>query len=117
MFRFLRPLRRYVALLLIAVMVVVPVADAFSCSLEVERSHSGSSASGHDASDDADTKQNDSASGHEVCTHNHCHHTTAALPAPHVLGSVAFDGDSLSPANDQNRLANRPDQLMRPPRI
>ena len=102
-------------MLLVAAMVIVPVADAFSCSFEPETMHATSLSSDH-AADEAPTSP-DGPTTHDICSHNHCHHTTADVPSSLLVGTVALRRNGLLPANDDQHRANRPDQLLRPPRI
>ena len=115
-----RQLMRPIAMLLLAVMVFMPVVDAFSCSFEAEPSHAaGFSTDGdrtpHDE-DGSDGKNPDEAP-HDACVHNHCHHVTADLPPGFVTGALLLKAGGPHPVDDANRLPDMSDGLMRPPRI
>lgn len=120
MHRFFRQFTRPIAMLLLAVMTLMPVADAFSCSFEEESSHAvefvidGDQAS-HD--EDAPGEKSPGEPSHDVCVHNHCHHTTADLPPQSAVGSLFLKAADPQPIDDANLLANVSDGLMRPPRI
>ena len=114
MTRLLRKFSRRIAVLLIAVMVIVPVADAFSCSFEGEATHATVSADDHvpPTQDDGE-----SPATHGVCSHNHCHHSTADVPSRLAIGPHEQHRIVLLPVDDDRHLASWPDDLMRPPRI
>ncbi|MBN8726774.1 MAG: hypothetical protein J0H15_03600 [Xanthomonadales bacterium] len=79
--RHLASLKRAIALLLIAVLVIVPVADAFACSLEVDAAHAMVAAHDHSLSAPCDDAGTGGApdGAHGGCAHSHCHHATADL--------------------------------------
>ena len=121
MHRFFRQFTRPIAMLLLAVMTLMPVADAFSCSFEEESSHAVEFAiDGEQASHDEGVpgeKKNPGETSHDVCVHNHCHHTTADLPPQPAIGGLFLKAADPQPIDDANLLANVSDGLMRPPRI
>lgn len=116
-------------MLLMAVMVLVPVADAVSCSLESAASHpvepcddheAGSDETGarHSGDHDAVASTDDCAAdrAHGACAHNHCHHTMAHVPSGVATGQRLPEGDDGTSFKHAARLENRADGLMRPPR-
>lgn len=108
--RTLARLRVFIATLLIAVLVIAPVADAFTCGPEPATSHlTETGTDPHEDDDGADCC-------HGLCTQNHCHHHSTAV----VAAAVTLPGDSqrrFDPAlPDAAWLANVYDGLMRPPR-
>lgn len=117
-------------MLLMAVMALVPVADAVSCSLESAASHAvepcadhetdvEGSGGEHSAADDVGHGADDCAEGrmHGACAHNHCHHTMAHVPSGIAMGQHLPDGDDGTSFKSAARLENRADGLMRPPRV
>ena len=97
MYRPLLRLRGFIAALLVAVLVIMPVADAFVCSFEVD-THAASDHAGPAPPDEAgEGDAPDSA--HGGCVHNHCHHSTAnffgsaavVYPAAHVVQHAQHD--------------------------
>jgi hypothetical protein len=112
---FLRRFGRCLATLLIVVVAVVPVADAFSCALESEISHAAEGLAGGDAGAHDEEASGDTL--HGVCPHNHCHHTTADVPPEAAVGAIAFEGGVAAAADDAGRPASGSDGPMRPPRI
>lgn len=120
MHRFFRRFTRPIAMLLLAVMVLMPVADAFSCALESETDHAVEFAvDGDQAPHDRDDsgEEGREQAPHGVCVHNHCHHTTADMPPQVAVGAFYAKAGNLYPVNDASHLANLSDRLMRPPRI
>ncbi len=113
--RLFRKFGRTLAVLLIAVMVVVPVADAFACALEWDVGHATELA----LADDADAQGNDGQgeTAHGVCAHNHCHHSTVGVPATAVVTEPPFDGSAQLSLVASGHLQDVTDGLMRPPRI
>lgn len=121
---FLRPmhrplarLRSFIAALLVAVLVIVPAADAFACSFEFDTEHAAAAADDHsESSAQDDAGKGDSQDGaHGICAHNHCHHSSAHL---WFSASVTYDTTGIV-------LAASPDSVfpfgvsegpMRPPR-
>lgn len=118
--RYFRQLTRPIAMLLLAVMVVMPVVDAFSCSFETEPSHAAEFSFDLDRmqhdQDDSDGKSPDEPP-HDTCMHNHCHHVTADLPPRQMADAVPLKAGDPRPIDDANRLTDVSDRLMRPPRI
>ena len=78
MHRALARLRSAVATLLLAVMVIVPVADAFVCSFESDAHHATADHTGSSPQDEAG-KGDVPDGSHAACAHNHCHHAAANL--------------------------------------
>ena len=120
MHRFFRPFTRPIAMLLLAVMVLMPVTEAFSCSLEGESTHSAEVVTDGDQAshtEDSSGKEDTGEASHDVCVHNHCHHTTADLPPQSAVGAFFLKAADPQPIDDANLLANASDGLMRPPRI
>ncbi|MBL8264436.1 MAG: hypothetical protein JNM58_18635 [Xanthomonadaceae bacterium] len=109
-----RHLGRFVAMLLIAVMAAVPVADAFACAFESESTHAAEA--GERTASDPSGKQREADTQHGVCAHNHCHHTTADVPSDGLAAPDHGRGGAAYPCQDANRLSNCSDGLMRPPR-
>ncbi|WP_058833533.1 hypothetical protein [Luteimonas abyssi] len=110
---------RTVAMLLIAVLVAVPVADAFACSLELESSHAAVHASerGGDPVPATQGDEGDAERPHGVCAHNHCHHTTANVPVRVALSQDMLARSPGMSFEDDGRPQHASDGLMRPPRI
>ncbi len=117
MHRFLHTFTRGIAMLLVAVMVVIPVADALSCSFELDMQHlDGTSASEHALpAGDADGADPDERL-HGVCAHNHCHHATAHLASGVALVHDAFERGRVLSREDRALSQDVPDGLLRPPR-
>ncbi|WP_374153137.1 hypothetical protein ABQY58_016650 [Xanthomonas hortorum pv. hederae] len=103
-------------MLLIAVMVMLPVFDAFSCALEPASGHSTEMVVDDDANSSGE-RGDDAERPHGVCAHNHCHHSTALVPSNAAIGQDFFPKDALLAFQDDSRLSNVSDGLMRPPRI
>ncbi len=107
-------------MLLLAVMVFMPVADAFSCSLESEQTHASEFSANSDQGthdESGSGEENPSDVSHDVCVHNHCHHTTADLPPQPEVGAFFLKADGPHPIDDANLLAKVSDEFIRPPRI
>lgn len=114
--RVLARLRKATAALIIAVLVIVPVADAFACSFEIDVGHAAS-ATEADARPSADEKERDGLpdGSHDMCVHNHCHHPSANI---FFLTSASYDPAAIVPSAFQ---APAPasevyEGLIRPPR-
>lgn len=114
MYRPLLRLRGFIAALLVAVLVIMPVADAFVCSFEVDT---------HAASDHAGPAPQDEAgegdapdSAHGGCVHNHCHHAAANL---FFSAGVLYLGVHVEqPAlQDPGRAFGLSEGPMRPPQV
>lgn len=104
-------LRKFTTLaLLIAVFVIVPIADAVICGVEVESSRSLHS---FDHSPSEQTNLPDFLQDH--CEHGHCHHTPSNLSA---RIPEADHSRRQIPKWPEYRLATsfEPDELMRPPK-
>lgn len=110
-------LRSTVAALLVAVLVIVPVVDAFACSFESDGEHAAAVGDDHAAS----ATHDDAGKGgvpdgtHGVCAHNHCHHSSANL---FFSATVGYDTTrSLQAAFlDPLHALGVYEGLMRPPR-
>ncbi len=104
-------------MLLIAVMVVIPVADALSCSLEVGTAHADEVTTSEDAKPAGDDDDGAAERLHGICSHNHCHHATAHLTSSAAAVHDLFDrGPSLC-LDDHAPSQDVPEGLMRPPRV
>lgn len=106
-------------MLLIAVLVAVPVADAFACSLEMESAHAASHAAerGDAPASASQGDDGDAERAHGVCAHNHCHHTTANVPVRVALSHGPLVRGPGIRFEDDGRPQHARDGLMRPPRI
>lgn len=111
--RHLLHLRFLVAALLVAVMVIVPIAEAAACAVEVVSTHSHS-----DGTNDAGPTAPDEDGGgtHAGCVHNHCHHVLAGVSAP-LQQMFAFARAPALARADVHHPSRSPDQLTRPPRV
>lgn len=116
--RMLARLRKVTAALIIAVLVVVPVADAFACSFELDVNHAASSA----VEVDTPTSPLDKAGkdglpdeAYDVCAHNHCHHPSANI---FFVSNVGYDVVAIVPSAFQAPTpASQVNKgLLRPPR-
>ncbi len=101
-------------MLLIAVLVCAPLADALACASEASAPHAA--VVDGDGSTEACDEAGAADSAHAHCVHNHCHHSTAS-----VTGGVAAIFDATARArllsfDDGRRFADVSDGLMRPPR-
>ncbi|MFC4729442.1 hypothetical protein [Coralloluteibacterium thermophilus] len=87
MHRTLVKLRSTIAALLVAVLVILPIADAFACSFESLDTHTAIALDDHASSPSDDAgKGDDSSNAHGVCAHGHCHHSTANVPSSTTVG-------------------------------
>jgi len=110
-------LGRTIAMLLIAVMVVVPVADAFGCAPEVPPGDSIEMVvDDHVSAQGESDETGDTERQNGGCAHNHCHHTTASIPANPAIIQDIFSKDILLASGDDDRLSNAYGGVMRPPR-
>jgi hypothetical protein len=115
MHRLLNNLSRRVAMLLIAVMLIVPVLDAFACALEP--------ASGHwtemvtDEAEDSPGERDDSEKPHGLCAHNHCHHTMGSVPSNEAVGLRVYQGGAHLAFQDDAHRSIVSDGPIEPPRI
>lgn len=116
MHRVFTRLRSTVAALLVAVLVIVPVADAFACSFESGEAHATVAVDDHAAASHDDAGKGDAPDGsHGACAHNHCHHSTANLPSSAAVGYDA--ARVLRPVpQDSTRAFGLSEGPMRPPR-
>ncbi len=102
-------------MLLIAVMLMVPVLDAFACALEPVAGHSTELVTDEDA--DSPDERGDSERSHGVCAHNHCHHTTASVPSDEALGLNIRPNRAVLAFQDHVRRSFVSDGPIKPPRI
>ena len=116
MHRALARLRSAVATLLLAVMVIVPVADAFVCSFESDAHHATADHTRSSPQDEAG-KGDVPDGSHAACAHNHCHHAAAErAPLFDMADTQPLDGSGHArPANDVAPSTSA-DGLKRPPR-
>lgn len=114
-----RQLRRRIALLMVAVMLVVPVYEAFACALESVpdvAAHAADAGHAHPG-DVADTAHDDlDEAAHGDCVHNHCHHGAADRPPLWLAGSQAFAPGAPWLQHDRRLPGGALDGVMRPPR-
>lgn len=115
MHRFLSKIRRNLATLLIAVMVIAPLSDAFECEFETGSPHAAVTAD--EGTTDTCDAAVDGERGHAACAHNHCHHASANVPTGLALVSCAFARDHALLFDDSLRFQDPSDGLMRPPRV
>lgn len=115
MHRALARLRSTVAALLVAVMVIVPVADAFLCSFESDAQHATNDHTGSSLQDEAG-KGDVPDGSHGACAHNHCHHAAANL---FFSAGVLYLGVHVEqPAlQDPGRAFGLSEGPMRPPQV
>ncbi|MDO4709284.1 hypothetical protein CO611_01935 [Lysobacteraceae bacterium NML03-0222] len=114
--RTLAKLKSTIAALLIAVLAVLPVADAFACSFELFDVHTATTAGNHTSPlhDSAD-KADGSGDMHGACAHGHCHHSAANISSGTALDCAPMrsrPGASL----DTPRPSELLEQPLRPPR-
>lgn len=103
-----------VVALLLATFVAIPVADMFLCASESVDAQIVM-ADSHDESVDSQSNGSDSDSGHDACSHGHCHHIYAHIPPGTAPKTESLNSTHQWPASDA--LASRtPDRLMRPPK-
>lgn len=114
MHRVLQRMSRTIAILLIAVMALVPLSDALACAFEAPPSHAAAvdTHGVSDACDDAGAADG----AHAPCAHNHCHHTPASVPGGVVGIHDPFSAAHLLSFDDSRRFSDVSDGLMRPPR-
>ena len=110
MIRWLANPRRMIAALLLAVLVTLPVLDAFACAFEGPAAHATSELQAGPHDDEGDTRS------HGACGHHHCHHASA-----NILPDVAMRNAPLKrllPVGyaDPLPLAGILEGPMRPPR-
>lgn len=104
--------RSAVAALLVAVMVIVPIADAFLCSFETD-SHAVSDHAGPALQDESG--EGDAPGGaHGGCVHNHCHHSAAHLFFSAAVRHLAVEVVQPVP-QDPGRASWLSEGPMRPP--
>lgn len=114
--RFPSRLRNVVAALLLAVLVIVPVADAFACAFESAPDHASAVAE-HDHA--APQGEGDHDGGpdqtHGGCAHHHCHHSTANIC---FAVNVHYDtaGVAIPALQDLTHALGMSEGPMRPPR-
>ena len=102
-------------MLLIAVMLIVPVLDAFACALEP--------ASGHwtemvtDEAEDSPGERDDSEKPHRLCDHNHYHHTMGSVPSNEAVGLRVYQGGAHLAFQDDAHRSIVSDGPIEPPRI
>lgn len=117
MHRALARLRSTIAALLVAVLVIVPVADSFACSFESDADHAAVAADDYAASSSRDDagKGGVPDGSHGVCAHNHCHHASANLA---FSATVGYDTThAVQPVlQDSTRAFGLYEGPMRPPR-
>lgn len=113
MHRALARLRSAVATLLLAVMVIVPVADAFVCSFESDAHHATADHTGSSPQDEAG-KGDVPDGSHAACAHNHCHHAAANLFFSAAVGYRAVHDVQPVP-QDPGRASALSEGPMRPP--
>lgn len=113
MHRTLTRLRSAIAVLLVAVMVIVPVAEAFVCSFESGAQHATNDHTGSSSQDEAG--KGDVPDGSQgACTHNHCHHSAANLFFSATVEYLAVHVVQPVP-HDPVRVSEQSDGPMRPP--
>jgi len=116
MHRTLVKLKRTIAALLVAVLVILPIADAFACSFESLDTHTAIALDDHASSPSDDAgKGDDSGDAHGVCAHGHCHHSTANVPSSTTVG---YDAVRVVQAvsQDDPPASGIPEVPLRPPR-
>lgn len=111
-------LGRAIATLLVAVLMMMPVIDAFMCSFESEAEHAAialDESATPSAGDEAGKGDAPEDRAHGVCMHNHCHHSTANL---FFSASVNHDAARVvqSAPQDATPAFGVYEQLLRPPR-
>ena len=102
--------RRLIAALLLAVLVTLPVLDAFACAFEGTAAHATSELQAGPHDDEGDSRS------HGACGHHHCHHASANILPDVTMRSATFK--RLLPVGyaDTLPLAGILEGLMRPPR-
>lgn len=99
-------------MLLVAVMLFVPVYEAFACSVEPV-----AHAQDFDVASDASESGSETDHSHGLCGHNHCHHTTADLPDAIVLTDATEKCRLAWSLRDNGALSSAAYGPLRPPRI
>lgn len=115
MHRFLSKVGRTLATLLIAVMVIVPLSDAFACALEIKTPYAAETI-------DVGVLEacNDAVDGdrtHAACAHSHCHHSSSSVPAGLAVMADAFARGHILSLDDTLQFHDLSEGLMRPPRV
>lgn len=97
--------------LFVTMFVLAPVADAATCAVEAEVSHTSTSIS------QPDEPTNAPSGDHGLCAHGHCHHSGVALPqpAPMKFSMGHSTAPALKPSNAPST-SHSPNGLKRPPR-
>lgn len=113
MHRLLHRVGRRLAMLLVAVMLFVPVADAFACAAEPVAAHATVD---EDATMDAAQHASDDGHAHGVCAHNHCHHNATGVACDLRIRASALDTRTLWAWHDDHPPSGDTDSLLRPPR-
>ena len=113
--RSLPAIRMYLMLLLLAVFVVVPVAEALACAQEAPATVGDMH--GVSGESDQDPGKGKDSSGADACGHGHCHHSTASLPTAGHDDLFADGRISLHSTKHADVYAFRLEGPMRPPRI
>ena len=115
--RSLPAIRMYLMLLLLAVFVVVPVAESLACAQEAPASQGDVHALSSDSDLESGKDKSKQSSGADSCGHGHCHHSTASLPAAGHDYLFANGRTLLRNTEHGDVYALRLDGPMRPPRI
>ena len=76
--------RRLIAALLLAVLVTLPVLDAFACAFEGTAAHATSELQAGPHDDEGDSRS------HGACGHHHCHHASASILPDAALRGAAL---------------------------
>lgn len=119
------PLRTFVTALLLAVMVLVPVIDAFVCSMDdvpaaslapmPEAAPQALAQAATLAEHGSQEHPQDSEQAHEACAHGHCHHAFALARSP-AMALLNQHGSAL-PSTQAMHASTLADGLKRPPRV
>jgi len=97
--------------LLLATLIVIPMADAVLCASEGGDTYSHVETH----SDSDDSKDKGSGFGHSACSHGHCHHTHAHVPPNSAAETASLPLAHQRPDSDAIA-SHTPDGLMRPPK-
>ncbi|MBP6725656.1 MAG: hypothetical protein KA132_00385 [Thauera sp.] len=102
--------RRLIAALLLAVLVTLPVLDAFACAFEGTAVHATSELQAGPHDDEGDSRS------HGACGHHHCHHASANILPDAGLRNAPFKRALPVGYVDTLPLTGVLEGLMRPPR-
>lgn len=119
MFSLSRKTGGFLLMLLMAVFVVLPIADALACTVEPHADSAAHAVGGEGMGGDEDGDRDDGdrdATSSAACGHGHCHHSTASLPPIAVAGFATSTRHGVDGQHAARPYAVSLEGLRRPPR-